>query len=122
MAFFYGSEEGEADVWQWDVTDKMVSRLAVFLSGANPAQRKCFGLINMLISTIIKSMNSASTTTGSTTIIIIIISVSIIIRLFINSIGIVTRKTIRIIRRLIDFPDIFTQSVALEANCVQTLV
>lgn len=51
----------------------------------------------MLISTNISSINSASTITGRTAIIIVVITVSIIITVIINSIGIVTRKTIRII-------------------------
>lgn len=50
----------------------------------------------MLISTIISSINSAGT-------VIIIIIISVIITVIINSIGIVTKKTIRILI-VVDFP------------------
>lgn len=54
----------------------------------------------MLISTIISSINSAGT-------VIIIIIISVIITVIINSIGIVTKKTIRIlivVIKVVDFP------------------
>lgn len=74
----------------------------------------------MLISTIIKSIDSASTITGSTA---VIIAVSIIITVSINSIGIVTRKSIRIIMLIMKvmlFHFSFSQSAAFQASDVQT--
>lgn len=63
-------------------------------------KENAWGLISMLISMMISSINSASS----------VIITSVIITVVINSIGIVTKKTMRIIITVIHFPVVSAHS------------